>query len=52
MGPEGRLAKLDALCEALRFMKVLVIADECDPLHSQATQAEAAVADYIEERQA
>ena len=28
MGPEGRLAKLDALCEALRFMKVVVIAAE------------------------
>ena len=37
VGPEGQLSKLDALCAALRFVKVVVIHDAYDPMYAQAT---------------
>ena len=37
VGPEGQLSKLDALCAALRFVKVVVIRDAYDPMYAQAT---------------
>ena len=46
VGPEGRLAKLDAFCTALKFLKVVLIPDERDPLYSLATQTEGAMAGW------
>ena len=37
VGPEGQLSKLDALCAALRFVKVVVIRDAYNPMYAQAT---------------
>ena len=40
VGPEGRLVKLDAVCAALKFMRVVVIDDNSNPLYLQATKME------------
>ena len=39
-GPEGRLSKMDALCAAMRFMKVHVVVQESNPLYSELSRAE------------
>ena len=37
VGPEGQLAKLDALCCAIKFIKAAVIRDARNPAYAQAT---------------
>lgn len=46
VGPEGQLAKLDAFFCALRFLKVVVVADCNDPSHAEVVKMEETIAGW------
>ena len=47
VGPEGQLAKLDRMCMALKFLKVVIVGDKLDsPLHQSATHMEEVLAGW------
>ena len=47
VGPEGQLAKLDGVCMALKYLKVVIVGDKLDsPLHQSATHMEEILAGW------